>query len=113
MGSEYYRSLSSEDKTRYNKKLTLNDGTHLDDPYGIERKWTDDITKLPNICWSDVTQYLIETPSAYTMEAVKAYNSLDGYGVFLESHVQDCYYHDTASKSFCFIKSQVHLLISI
>ena len=73
MGSEYYRSLSSEDKTRYNEKLTLNDGTQLEDPYAIECEWTDDITKLPNICWSDVTKYLIETPSAYTKEAVKAY----------------------------------------
>ena len=111
MGSEYYRSLSSEDKTRYNEKLTLNDGTQLEDPYAIECEWTDDITKLPNICWSGVTKYLIETPSAYTKEAVKAYKSLDGYGFFREGHVQDCYYHDTASKSFCFIKSKVHLFI--
>ena len=98
MGSEYYRLLSSEDKKQYNEKLTLNDGTQLEDPYAIERAWTDDITKLPNICWSDVTKYLIETPSVYAKEAVKAYKSSDGYGFFREGHVQDCCYHDTTSK---------------
>ena len=72
---------------------------------------TDDITKLPNICWSDVTKYLIETPSVYTKEAVKVMFRLNEYGFFREGHVQDCCCHDTASKSFCFIKSKVHLLI--
>ena len=110
MGSEYYYSPSLQE--RYNDKLTLYDGTQFKDPSVVKREWTDDITKLPKICWLDVTKQLIGTPSAYTKGAVTVCRSLDGYGFFRECLVQDCYYHYTTSKSFWFIMSQVYLLFS-
>ena len=62
MGSEYLSSLSNEDKVHYDRKLTLANGVKLDDPYST---------------------YLVDTPSAYTKESVKAFKSLDGFE-FLE-----------------------------
>ena len=107
MGTEYLFSLSNEDKVRYNDKLTLANGVKLEDPYAITTGWLADISKLPNITWSNVIKYLVDTPSEYTKEAVKAFKSLDGFEFFREGHVQDCFYHETCAKSFCFIKSKV------
>lgn len=108
MGSCYFEELSVDNKKRYEEKLTLKNGVYLGDPYAIEDGWSDDITKLPNLSWSEITKYLIETPSFYTNEAIKAFKSLEGYEFFREGHVQDCFHHEgAASQPFCFIKSKV------
>ena len=107
MGTEYYSLLTNEDKVRYDGKLMLANGIKLEDPYSMTEGWSNDITKLPNVAWTDLINFLIETPSIYTKEAVKAFKSLGGSEFFREGHVQDCFYHDTTSKLFCFIKSKV------
>ena len=63
----------------------------LPDPYSL-CDWSNDIGKLPEISWRDVTEYLIDTPSVYTKEALKAYKSLEAYDYFVCGHVQDCFY---------------------
>ena len=108
MGSRYVDELSVDDKKRYNEKLTLKNRVNLGDPYAIKDGWSDDISKLPSISWSEITKYLVETPSFYTNEAIKAFKSLEGYEFFREGHVQDCFHHErAASQPFCFIKSKV------
>ncbi|XP_065068517.1 uncharacterized protein LOC135693861 [Rhopilema esculentum] len=70
--------------------------------------WSNDITLLPSLSWRDVTEYLIDTPSKFTKEALKAYKSLEAYNYFICNHVHDCYYHEVSKDSeLCFIKSEV------
>ena len=93
MNSKYYLSLVEDDKKQYCKKLTLTSGDILPDPFMLNEGWTDNITNLPSIGYRDVTEYLIDTPSHFTKEALKAYKSLEAYNYFICGHVQDCYYH--------------------
>ena len=104
------RSFLTEDLTRYREKLKLATGEQLLDPYSLKEKWTNDISSLPEITWRDVTEYLLDTPSAYTKESIKAYKSLEAYDYFVCGHVQNCYYHEISRESmFCFIKTQVRV----
>lgn len=105
--SDYLKGLNAEDRQNYLRKLTLSSGDKLPDPFSLEN-WSDDIAFLPSISWRDVTEYLIDTPSVYTKEALKAYKSLDAYDYFVCGHVQDCFYHGISEDNqFCFMKAQV------
>nr|XP_047129777.1 uncharacterized protein LOC124809815 [Hydra vulgaris] len=109
MMSEYFKSLKLEEAIDYTKKLTLKNGEVLSDPFIIEPKeWSNDLNHLPNITWQDVTQYLIDTPSIYTKESIRAYKSLEAFDYFTCGHVQECFYNKISNRSkFCFIKSKV------
>ena len=73
-----------------------------------ENDWSDDITLLPNISWKDVTTYLIDTPSKFTNESLKAYKSLEAYDYFVCGHVQKCFTNNANdSNTFCYIKGKV------
>ena len=110
--SDYFGSLTKDDAERYLQKLTLESGEKLPDPFTLSG-WEEDIKKLPEITWRDVTEYLINTPSVYTKESMKAYKSLEAFDYFVCGHVQECLYHEINKDSnFCFIKSQVSLWIS-
>ena len=107
--SEYSVNLSEEDFARYREKLKLATGEQLPDPYSLKEKWTNDISNLPEITWRNVSEYLLDTPSACTKESIKAYKSLEAYDYFVCGHVQHCYFHEISPESkFCFIKTQVH-----
>ena len=109
--SEYLKSLEPNDAQCYNNKLTLTTGECLPDPYTLAvEEWEENINKFPDITWRDVTEYLIETPSLYTKESMKAYKSLEAFDYFVCGHVQQCFYHDIYSAcKFCFIKSKVRI----
>ncbi len=105
---EYANALESEDRDLYFTKLRLKNGEQLPDLYSLSDGWSDDISMLPDVSWRDVTEYLIDSPSLFTKEAMKAYKSLEAYDYFMCGHVQDCVYHNILEDSqFCFIKSQV------
>lgn len=107
MWSEYYKNLEKSDQTQYQKKLTLSDGTLLPDPYKIESGWECNVQRLPDITWVDVHEYLIEAPSEFTKDKLKAYKSLEAYNFFISGHVQDIHYYNTKKNGMCFIKSSV------
>ena len=106
--SQYYAALSKEDQKRYKSKLTLSDGHALPDPYTLQEGWKNEVTLMPDTTWPDVYNYLINTPSSFSGESLKAYKSLEAYNFFICGHVQDVYYHEIdKSNTFCFIKSEV------
>ena len=111
--SDFVKSLTEEDRGEYFSKLKLQNGTVLPDPYLMKEGWNDDIHRLPSLTWRDVSTYLIDTPSPYTKESLKAYKSLDAFNFFLCGHVQDCFLNDIGEEEeFCFVKSKVSYLYS-
>ena len=100
--------MTEKDKTEYLKKLILTSGKQLPDPFTLKDKQSDNIMNLPDISTRHVDTYLIDTPSPYTKESMKAYKSLEAYDYFVCGHVQDCFYNEIHSRcEFCFIKSEV------
>ena len=108
--SEYLKSLEPHDPQCYIKKLTPTRGECLPDPYTfVAEEWEENINMFPDITWR-VTEYLIETPSLYTKESMKANKSLEAFDYFVCVHVQRCFYHDICSAyKFYFIKSRVRI----
>lgn len=103
--SEYVRSLTVRDRDNYFKKLTLTNGTRLVDPYTLTQ-WMDELTGLPPVEWPDIYTYLIEKPSVYSKDKLRAYKSLDAYNYVLNGHVQVLKYKDLTDE-FCVVRSEV------
>lgn len=111
--SEYFKSLDTENQIQYQKKLKLSDGTQLPDPLSLN-DWKSDVRLLPDIGWGDLNNYLINTPSVFTQQSLKAYKSLEAYNFFVCGHVQDVYYNNISDDSkFCFLKSEVYFLFKV
>ena len=91
--SQYYKELKTqEEKDHYLSKLTLQNEVVLSDPYNIERdSWKTDVMLMPDIAYPDIYSYLVETPSKFTKEGLKANKSLDAFLFFLAGHVQKVY----------------------
>ena len=102
---KYFEGLNENDKLVYRKERTLESGETLPDPYSLRNDWIEDVDALLEVSWGDVTHYLIETPSIYAKEKLKAYKSLEAYYYFVCGHVQNCYYHPFKKTSFCFVKT--------
>jgi len=66
---------------RYLQKLTFvhqGEELQLQDPYIISDKWTEDVSKWPEVSFGDIYTYLVDSPGNYTRETMKAYKSLEG-----------------------------------
>lgn len=103
--SSYASELSNTDRESYLEKLTLSNGIRLPDPCTIV-EWIEDVSRWPNIQWPDIYTYLVEKPSVYTREKLRAYKSLDAYEYVVCGHVQNVKYHDIDSE-FCVLKSEI------
>ncbi|ELT92771.1 hypothetical protein CAPTEDRAFT_214372 [Capitella teleta] len=92
--SQYVGTLPDKDRLLYLEKLVLTFGEEIPDPYSIgEADWIVDIREWPIISWPDIHGYLIDTPSLYTKEKLRAYKSLDAVNYVLCGHVQEIKYH--------------------
>ena len=99
-------NLESEDKKRYKEKLTLSNGKLLPDPSVLDVERKGEVQRLPDLCFADIFNYLINTPSDYIKENLKAYKSLEAYNFFVCGHVHDVLCHPiTPDSKFCFIKT--------
>ena len=74
--SSYFNELQREDKAKYKRKLTLTNRQLLPDPYGIVENWKSDVKLMPDVSWGDMYNYLVNSPSEYTHDNLKAYKSL-------------------------------------
>ena len=57
---------------KYEEKLITADGTALPDPYTLIKNWKDNVKLLPDKTQADIYNYLINMPSLYTNETLKA-----------------------------------------
>ena len=98
--SEYYSKLTYEAKRRYKKKLTMENGENIPDPFCIKQEqWIDDPKLWPNVEYGDIYNYLIETKGLFTKESLKAYKSLEAFNLFHSEHVRTVYYFEGSSAS--------------
>ena len=106
--SSYFSSLEENDQQKYIEKLTLQSLKLLPDPFNVDdTDWNTDVTKLPDIHYPDICNYLLETPSEYTRDKLKAYKSLEAYNFFVSGHVHEVYIHHIKNSSFSFVKTKV------
>ena len=59
----------------------------------LVKNWKDNVKLLPDVKWADIYSYLINTPSSYKIENLKAYKSLEASNFFVSYHVHDVTYH--------------------
>ena len=45
-------------------------------------QWADDVSQWPPVEFGHLYMYFVETPGGYTMEAMKAYKSLEAYNYY-------------------------------
>ena len=109
--SKYFIELQKEDQLKHKRKLTLTNVQLLPDPYGIAENWKNDEKVMSDVSWGDMYDmynYLVNSPSEYTHDNLKAYKSLEAFNFFVCNHVQDIYYNDITKESeFCSIKTKV------
>ena len=81
-------------------------GELLSDAFTI-KNWGESL--LPDIPWSDIYNYLIEYPSVFSKESLKAYKLLEGYNFFISGDAQEVYYQDSSptNRELWLIKSEV------
>ena len=84
--SKYYDQLEGDAKKRNVEKLDLI-WLNFDDPYTLN--YSKDLRLLPEIEYPDIYNYLISTPSPYTMDELKSYKSMEGYKYLLAGWVGD------------------------
>lgn len=65
------------------------------DPYAI-KEWIKEPEKLPNVSWTDLTCYMVATPSPYTQETIKAWKGM----LDSKNFVASGWVHDLSLYSF-------------
>ena len=101
----YRDALDSAERVRYDAKTKL---IGDEDPYEFDRSdWNDDVKLLPSTSYFDILNYLVFSPSPYTMEDLRAYKGLEAYNQFVCGWVREkqvCVKHDV-----CVITARVSL----
>ena len=70
--SGYFNELQKEDKVKYKHKLTLTNGQLLPDLYGNVENWKSNVKLILDVSWGDMYNYLVNSPSEYTNNNLKA-----------------------------------------
>lgn len=79
--------LEEKARQRYLEKINLIGGI---DPYNLTKSQMNTEAKcLPAISYIDIMNYLVNANSAYSMEDLKAYMSLEAYNLFVCGWVRD------------------------
>ena len=84
--SDFFKQHDVADKKRYKEKLSKL-GLRID-PYLMDAdQWSTSRNVWPSVEFPDICVYLLNSPSPYTKEALKAYKSSEGYAYFVAGFV--------------------------
>jgi len=86
--SIYYKELNKDDQVRYKEKMRMLEmGT---DPYLLPTdEWSTNRNVWPSVEFPDICVYLLNSPSPYTKESLKAFKSMEGYAYFVAGFVEE------------------------
>ena len=85
--NSYRDELDAMSKHRYMQKINIIDDV---DPYNIEKSsLMTNIDLWASVTYPDIVNYLLFTTSAYTMDELKSYKSLEAYNQFINGWVQE------------------------
>ena len=101
--SDYVLNLDVTALARYVKKLR-----GLPDPYYLKKGWSLDLKNWPDVIYTDIYFYLVESQGVYTHQSLKAYKSLQAYEYVKSGHVHPIEYHQINEEcKYCFLKTKV------
>ena len=84
---DHLKTLDTAARKRYEEKIDLIGG---EDPYTMDSdSFSSDPIAFPNVTYPDIVNYLISSPSPYTLEKLKAYKGLEAYNQFVSGWVRD------------------------
>ena len=67
------------ERARYEDKLKIIGGS---DPYEL-KSFSTDVKCLPTVSYPDIVNYLVFTPSPYTLDDLKCYKGLEAFNQFV------------------------------
>ena len=85
--SQYFESLDSIVKERYQQKLKLVGLDAKDDPYHSDDDFVDNMSLWPPVKYGHIFCYFIERPGVYTQQQLMQWKSLEAYNYFVSGHV--------------------------
>ena len=83
--SDNYKQLDSTGQKRYEEKLSMLG--LKEDPYVLPG--STDRSLWPQVEYPDIYNYLINSPSPYTKESLKAYKSSEAWSYFIAGFISD------------------------
>ena len=87
MSTDYFNKLDPPTQKRYKEKLEI---TGNIDPYSApDSHFSVKIGNFPLICYPDIVNYLVFSPSPFSTDDMKAYKSLEAYNQVIEGWVRD------------------------
>ena len=87
--SDYFQGLDGTAKLSYKEKLEKLGG--IEDPYlqwGHSTLKAEEWQNWPKVEYPDIYNFLIQSPSLYTGESLKAYKSLDAYNYYMNGWIE-------------------------
>lgn len=86
--SDFFKQLDEAGKHRYKVKLNLIGAK--EDPYLIQRgDWSGNKDLLPDVEFPDIYIYLINSPSPFTKNELRAYKATETWAYFTAGFVSD------------------------
>lgn len=99
---KYVDTLEQAVRTRYLEKVNLVGR----DPYEIPASdWSYDVSLLPDVTYPDIVNYLVFQQSAYTVQQLKAYKSLEAYNYFVSGWVKEV--RQRVDNGLCLVSGRV------
>ena len=87
LAPDYLETLDTAARKRYKEKTDLIGGEDL---YAMgSESFSAEPSAFPDVTYPDIVNYLINSPSPYTLETLKAYKGLEAYNQFVSGWVRD------------------------